>query len=461
MRADWRMRGLAYVAIAGLTACGLNSTPVAVDPSDSVEAAAPELIDGNSAANDKSTSTPKPSGRAAEPRTHSGRAPRPRAGVASDRIELLFERNPEEVTKFDGAVALARLNLPNATDAQIAAAAAQLFGVESRELSPTPNRTDVDFVNPADALNLDDVAALLATVPPLPAGDVEAAIANRANALLGQNRLQPNQIVRVPGRPDNNPGVPFPFVPNQPLDVIVQCEQTFVDTNTVSNIAYFFDFRLDGTVLGQFRTDSNDTISVEGTYTYAGDRIEFEAAGTYNLGGQLREIAFTQRTDRVLPRLGLVGYFDGSGTVSDIPFGAPRTPSPATMRCLTVGHRSNQPQPPTRRQRFECPDQPSAAGTFTNVFEFDTSPFIPGSAFRQRELYTGLSGVGEPNLIWRSEFGIYRQDGDRVYIDFTPAPGVEPSFPDFVSTVGQLRGGGTQLVIPDFPATLETCNLRR
>ncbi|MEM9157283.1 MAG: hypothetical protein AAGB13_19975, partial [Cyanobacteria bacterium P01_F01_bin.33] len=146
------MRGLAYVAIAGLTACGLNSTPVAVDPSDSVEAAAPELIDGNSAVNDKSTSTPKPSGRAAEPRTHSGRTPRPRAGVSSDRVELLFERNPEEVTKFDGAVALARLNLPNATDAQIATAAAQLFGVEPRTLTPTPNRADVDFVNPADAL---------------------------------------------------------------------------------------------------------------------------------------------------------------------------------------------------------------------------------------------------------------------------------------------------------------------
>ncbi|MEO1132154.1 MAG: hypothetical protein AAFX40_05535 [Cyanobacteria bacterium J06639_1] len=424
MKVRLRNVAWAWLAIAFLASCGSDSTPIAIEPSGTVVATAPEA---------------QPNETAAE----------------SNRVELLFDGDPEAVTSFDGAVALARFYLPAATDPQLANAAARLFGRQPRDLAVTPAAADVDFVNSNTELSLDDVAALLAAVPPLPAEGREEAIANRANALLGANRLQPNQIARIPGQ-QNDPEL-LPFVPNQPLDIIVQCEQTFAD-GQISQLAYFFDFREDGSVFGQFTTDSSDTISTQGTYTYADDRIEFETRGTYALGGQPREVAFTQGSNRILPRLGLVGYFDSTGTTSDIPLGFPDAPSPSTMRCITVGHRKNQP--PTGRQRFECPDQPTAGGTFTNVFEFDTSPALPGSAFRQRDLYTGLSGVGDPDFIWRSDLGIYRQVGDLLYVDFSLPPEEQPSFPNFVTNVAQLRNGGTQLFVDEFPPGQQTCNRR-
>ncbi|MEO0854977.1 MAG: hypothetical protein AAFY15_15950, partial [Cyanobacteria bacterium J06648_11] len=78
----------------------------------------------------------------------------------------------------------------------------------------------------------------------------------------------------------------------------------------------------------------------------------------------------------------------------------------------------------------------------------------------KQTLYSGLSGVGTPIRTWRSDFGIYRQVGDLVYIDFSLPPDLDPSFPDFVTNVAQSRDGGTQLFIEEFPLGQQTCNRR-
>jgi len=201
----------------------------------------------------------------------------------------------------------------------------------------------------------------------------------------------------------------FVYDPDDPLDVLFYCEMFYTDTGTPSQNRYYFDFSLDGSLQGGFTLDTGDFVTVDGSYSVANGPITFTA--TNGLGAD-----FSMTTDSITPRLGMVGFFTAIGS------GLGR---PARLACIAIGHGYDTAT--EQYERYECQDQPTAAGTYANVIELNAfdptiNQFVQGAAFRQRDFYAGGSTIGDPTLIERNDFGIFRRDGNRVLLDFTRGP---------------------------------------
>lgn len=123
-------------------------------------------------------------------------APPPAAQIATvplsenstgDRVELLFQNDPDQVTLIDAVIAHASYNLPSSDPATLTTAAATLFD-SSAQLVEVPSgdeiRAEIEgCVAPTDALTLADVAVVFATAE-LPE-ESPSNLLGPTNALLG------------------------------------------------------------------------------------------------------------------------------------------------------------------------------------------------------------------------------------------------------------------------------------
>lgn len=252
------------------------------------------------------------------------------------------------------------------------------------------------------------------------------------------------------------PAPVFRFTPNQPFDVIFQCRLRNAQTNQESNLNYFFDFHGNGSLVSAIPLDQGSVIRLSGNYAYQNDEIGFTAAGSYDLGGGPVPLSFAFSTEQIIPRLGLVWYFTAAGERRDgLVLGG--QPVAVTLRCAAIGHRYN---PDVVFRSYGCPDQITAAGTYSNAFEFDFNADLPGGAFRQRDFYATGTTTGDPTLIERAEAGIYRRVGNELYIDFSVVPGAQPIFSDFNELRARFAAGAAQLVVDPFPAGAQVCSRR-
>ena len=234
---------------------------------------------------------------------------------------------------------------------------------------------------------------------------------------------------------------PFAYRPNDPLDVLFYCELFYTDTNTPSQNRYYFDFAPDGSLFGGFSLDTGGFVTVDGSYNVAGGQIELTA--TNGAGAD-----FAMTTNAITPRLGIVGYFNAIGQ------GLGR---PAQLTCVAIGHGYDTAL--EEYERYVCQDQPTAAGTYANVIElnaFDSTinQFVLGAAFRQRDFYASGTTTGDPTLIERNDFGIFRRDGNRLFLDYTLGP-LQPTFSDWNVAVAEVANDA--LAINAFDPPLPPC----
>ncbi|MFK7954777.1 MAG: hypothetical protein AB8B96_01685 [Lysobacterales bacterium] len=248
---------------------------------------------------------------------------------------------------------------------------------------------------------------------------------------------QPNDVIFQGGFEPTN----FDYRPNDPLDVLFFCELLYTDTNTPSQNLYYFEFTPDGSLQGGFTLESGGFVILNGNYTVANGPFTFSASN--GLGAD-----FDMTTDAITPKLGMVGYFTATGD------GLGR---PAQLACLAIGHGYNTTA--EVYERYQCNDQPTTAGTYTNVIElnaFDSTinRFVQGAAFRQRDFFASGATTGDPTLIERNDFGIFRRDGDRVLLDFTLGP-LQPTFSDWNTAVANAANNA--LAIDLFNPPLPPC----
>lgn len=248
---------------------------------------------------------------------------------------------------------------------------------------------------------------------------------------------QPNDVIFIGDFEPRD----FVYDPNAPLDVLFFCDLFYTDDNTPSQNSYYFDFAFDGAVQGGFRVDTGDFVTVNGSYTITNGQITFDATNGFGAD-------FAMTTETITPRLGIPGYFFAIGS------GLGR---PAQLACIAIGHGYNTTN--DMYERYECQDQPTAAGIYANVIElnaFDStiSVFVPGAAFRQRDFFASGTTTGDPTLIERNDFGIYRREGNRLFLDFTLGP-VPLIFGDW--NVATADAVNNSLVIDEFDPPLPPC----
>lgn len=133
--------------------------------------------------------------------------------VNRERVELIYENNPEESTSRDGALVLALLNLgEEASDQEtLRTAANALLGQVSISGSiEVPTGITADYAETAGQLDLRDVAVVLAAARPLTTPLTETVLANAATALLSSTVLAAEDIRAIPGV-----SVPAPFSDRQ------------------------------------------------------------------------------------------------------------------------------------------------------------------------------------------------------------------------------------------------------
>jgi hypothetical protein len=217
----------------------------------------------------------------------------------------------------------------------------------------------------------------------------------------------------------------FPFTPNQPFDVIFVCGRNN------SQLAYYFDFRSDGTFNVYITLDNGQEVSFSGTYLFTNDQIRMVALNNPIL-------PLDETTTGIVPHLGLVGEF--------------ATPN---MKCGALGHRGNDPGLETFKS-YRCPlIHIGAVSDEENAFEFVHSaiPFnriVPGSIFRQKDVNVS----GNTNPIVRRGYGIYRRVGDTFYADFAN------QFDDVNLLKGSFANADQQISVEQLEPSAGPCNRR-
>lgn len=217
----------------------------------------------------------------------------------------------------------------------------------------------------------------------------------------------------------------FPYVPNQPLDMLFQCARSN------SRLTYYFGFSPDGRFIVFFETDTFQQVSFGGSYTHTNGALRMAADPNPVL-------LLDETTTRITPHLGLPADFE--------------TP---LMRCGAVAHGYNDPVT-TGFKSFGCPlinRGPQSAEE--NAFEFDdsSSPFgvtFRGGIFRQRDVDVFLAGSP---TIWRG-YGIYRRVGNTFYADFGG------QFPDHNLLKGSFANNDQQLSVEQLEPGRGPCNRR-
>ena len=234
---------------------------------------------------------------------------------------------------------------------------------------------------------------------------------------------------------------PFVYRPDDPLDVLFYCGLQYTDDGSPSQNTYYFDFDPNGDLIGGFTLDTGGFVTVNGDYTVNGGQIELSATNGFGAD-------FDLTTEVIVPRLGMVGYFSAVGQALG---------RPGRMTCLAVGHGYDTAT--EVYERYECQDQPTAAGIYSNVIElsaFDSTinQFVLGAAFRQRDFYASGTTTGEPTLIERNDFGIFRRQGNLLYLDFTAGP-LGLAFSDWNTAIADA--GNDALAIDAFDPPLPPC----
>jgi len=217
----------------------------------------------------------------------------------------------------------------------------------------------------------------------------------------------------------------FPYVPNQPLNVLFQCGRAN------SQLTYYFGFAPNGTLDVFFETDTQQQVSFSGTYTHSNGAIRMMALNN-------NVLPLDETSTRLVPHLGLVGEL-----------------YTANMACGAVAHGHNDPATDTFKS-FRCPAINVGAASFEeNFFEFNdsSSPFnvvFRGGLFRHRE----VSVQGNPNPIIRRAHGIFRRVGNTFYADFAN------QFPDHNLLKGSLINNDQQMTIEQLQPGAGPCTRR-
>lgn len=234
---------------------------------------------------------------------------------------------------------------------------------------------------------------------------------------------------------------PFAYRANEPFDVLFFCELLYTDNNTVSQNRYYFDFDFDNGLVGGFTLDTGAFVVVNGDYTFANGQITITATDGFGAN-------FAMTTTEIEARLGMVGYFRAAGQ------GLGR---PAQLGCIAIGHGYDTGA--EVYERYVCDDQVTAAGTYSNVIElsaFDSTlnQFVAGAAFRQRDYFATGTTTGDPTLIERNDFGLFRRQGGELYLDFTLGP-LMPAFSDWNMTAALTQNNA--LAIDAFDPPVPPC----
>lgn len=180
----------------------------------------------------------------------------------------------------------------------------------------------------------------------------------------------------------------FPFVPNQPIDVIYGCQRLN------SNLTYIFDFQSNGDFDLYSLLDNNDVVMRSGTYTYQNDEIHMLSTNNF--------LSLDERSIVIEDMFGLLYRFETDN-----------------MACVAIGHRYNN-QAFVSPVNYRCPSINIQAVSYDiNAIEFAHQAIlngvtVPGSAFRQRD--REISGATQPNI--QRGYGIYRRVGDDFYVYF-------------------------------------------
>lgn len=217
----------------------------------------------------------------------------------------------------------------------------------------------------------------------------------------------------------------FPYVANQPLDILYQCGRSN------SRLTYYFGLAPDGSFVAFFETDTQQQVSFTGRYTHAAGAIRL-------VSDPNPALMLDETSTRIVPHLGLAAEFET-----------------AIMRCGAVAHGYNDAAT-TGFKSYGCPlinRGPQSAED--NAFEFDdsSSPFnvqFRGGIFRQRDVDVFLAGSP---TIWRG-YGIYRRVGNTFYADFGS------QFPDHNLLKGSFANGDQQLSVEQLQPAAGACNRR-
>jgi len=216
----------------------------------------------------------------------------------------------------------------------------------------------------------------------------------------------------------------FPFTPNQPLDVIYQCERLG------SALIYTLDFKSDLTFDIYTTTDAPaDVGPFPGVYTYQNNELHLQINSAL--------VVFDEISTSITPSFGLPVAF--------------QTPQ---MACLAIGHRENATEFGTT-VHYDCPNINIRAVSFdVNAIEFvhRAVPFnlaVPGSAFRARDRFV----TGNPSALILRGYGLYRRVGNDFYIVFLPG-----TFDDNNVLGGRFKNGDLQISVDQLEPQRGDCD---
>jgi len=217
----------------------------------------------------------------------------------------------------------------------------------------------------------------------------------------------------------------FPFIPNQPFDVIFACQRNN------SQLLYTFDFNSNGSFDLYSTLNNGQDVMYSGVYTYQNNQLHLQS--------QNPMLPLDERSTNIESLLGLLYRLQTRA-----------------MDCIAIGHRYNNPaQEFSTTVHYSCPIiniQPASDDSNAIEFVHRNMPFslaIPGSAFRQRD--RNIQGTTQPNIL--RGYGIYRRQGDRFYIYFNNL------FDDANLLTGQFVNGDQQIRIDQLEPSAGNCSL--
>jgi hypothetical protein len=220
----------------------------------------------------------------------------------------------------------------------------------------------------------------------------------------------------------------FPFIPNQPFDVIYQCARQG------SALTYTLNFKDDGTFDTYTTLDTGADVGPQsGTYTYQNDELHLQ---TTNPPGAIL-INLDEFSTTITPAFGLLAAFQTPG-----------------MTCVAIGHRENSSEFGST-VHYDCPNINIQAVSFdVNAIEFvhRAVPYdlaVPGSAFRARDRFVS----GNPSALVARGYGLYRRMGDDFYIAFPPG-----SFDDNDVLSGRFKNGNLQISVDQLEPERGDCS---